>query len=231
MELVPSTADALARLERLGATEVHAGLESIARLPELIAPQCVGLGMGLVEDGLTFTLAASDLQTVGLDAIQYLDRGPCVDAVHGVQSSLSMPLVDGDRVVGGVNLSFSSRLYAAEAPKILAKQADVDLATGHLAASQGIDTQTAERRLREAAERAGTSPVDVARTVIRMHITGSESRRPPHPRGPQRLCAPSPSRRSRELSRSALDRRDPTDAGSGGRREQPEPQLLPVVGR
>lgn len=113
MELIPPTADALARLERLGATEVHAGLESIARLPELIAPQCVGLSMGLVEDGLTFTLAASDLQTVGLDAIQYLDRGPCVDAVHGVQSSLSMPLVDGDRVVGGVNLSFSSRLHAA----------------------------------------------------------------------------------------------------------------------
>jgi len=162
MEPIPPTADALARLERLGATEVHSGLESVARLLELIAPQCVGLSLSLVEDGLTFTLAASDLQTVGLDAIQYLDRGPCVDAVHGVQSSLSMPLVDGDRVVGGVNLSFSSRLYAAEAPKILAKQADVDLATGLLAASQGIDTQTAELRLREAAERAGISPVDVA---------------------------------------------------------------------
>jgi len=221
MEPIPPTADALARLERLGATEVHSGLESVARLLELIAPQCVGLSLSLVEDGLTFTLAASDLQTVGLDAIQYLDGGPCADAVHGnevlevettalsedrwsmyarataahgVQSSLSMPLVDGDRAVGGVNLygstpdafedrvdeiativgawargavrdadlSFSSRLRAAEAPKILAKQADVDLATGLLAASQGIDTQTAELRLREAAERAGISPVDVA---------------------------------------------------------------------
>jgi len=208
MEPIPPTADALARLERLGATEVHSGLESVARLLELIAPQCVGLS--LVEDGLTFTLAASDLQTVGLDAIQYLDGGPCADAVHGnevlevettalsedrrsmyarataahgVQSSLSMPLVDGDRAVGGVNLygstpdAFEDRVD--EIATIVGAWArgavrDVDLATGLLAASQGIDTQTAELRLREAAERAGISPVDVARTVIRMHTTGSE---------------------------------------------------------
>jgi GAF domain-containing protein len=176
---------------------------------------------------------ATDLQAAALDAFQDLDGGPCVQAVHdnevldvetalseehwsmyarataakGIQSSLSMPLVDRARVVvGGVNLyasapgvfedhidevaevvgawapaavrdadlSFSSRLRAAEAPGVLADQADVDMATGLLAASQHIDTTTAEQRLREAAKRVGIAPADVARTVIEVHTARTD---------------------------------------------------------
>jgi GAF domain-containing protein len=233
MQPIPSTSEALKRLERLGATEVQDGLEVIGRQVEDIAPECVGLSLSLVDDGLTFTLAGAGLQTLSLDAIQYLDGGPCVQAVadnqvievdtsalseerwsmyaratavQGVQSSVSMPLLDGERVVGGVNLyggtphafegcideiatvvggwapaavrdadlTFSSQLRAAEAPKILARQADVDMATGLIAASQGIDTRAAALRLREAAERAGIAAVELARTVIRIHTEGSD---------------------------------------------------------
>jgi GAF domain-containing protein len=101
-----------------------------------VIPELVGLSLGLVEDGLTLTLVASVEQLAALDAVQYLDGGPCVAAVDraepvdvnigdlldedrwrlyarvsgavGVASSLSLPVMDGDRVVGGVNLYAST---------------------------------------------------------------------------------------------------------------------------
>ena len=227
MEPIRPTTEALGKLDQLGATAVQAGLQRIAGQVEAIVPQCVGLSLSLLRDNVTFTLVATDLQAAALDAFQELAGGPCVQAVHddevldvetalseehwsmdarataaeGIQSSLSMPLVDRARVVGGVNLyasapgvfedhidevaeavgawapaavrdadlSFSSRLRAAEAPGVLANQADVDMATGLLAASQHIDTTTAEQRLSEAAERVGIAPAEVARTVIEVH--------------------------------------------------------------
>jgi hypothetical protein len=45
-------------------------------------PECVGLSPALFDDGLTFTLAASDEEIAALDAVQYLDGGPCVQAAH-----------------------------------------------------------------------------------------------------------------------------------------------------
>ena len=124
-------------------------------------------------------------------------------AVHGVQSSLSMPLLDQGRVVGGVDLyastrdafrghhdelarivsahapdavqdadlSFSTRERAAAAPGVLAAQADIDMAVGLIAASQGVDTETALERLRDAAARSRSTDGEVARTVIRVHLT------------------------------------------------------------
>jgi len=232
MEPIRPTTEALGKLDQLGATAVQAGLQRIAGQVEAIVPQCVGLSLSLLRDNVTFTLVATDLQAVALDAFQDPDGGPCVQAVHdnevldvetalseehwsmyarataaeGIQSSLSMPLVDRARVVGGVNLyasapgvfedhidevaeavgawapaavrdadlSFSSRLRAAEAPGVLADQADVDMATGLRAAGQHIDTTTAEQRLREAAERVGIAPADVARTVIEVHTARTD---------------------------------------------------------
>jgi GAF domain-containing protein len=85
-----------------------------------------------MEDGITFTLAATDDEIAGLDAIQYLDGGPCVDSAHqggvvatdrggvlsedtwhmyarataaaGVASSLTLPIYYRGQVVGTVNL-------------------------------------------------------------------------------------------------------------------------------
>jgi len=80
---------------------------------------------------LTFTLVATDEEIATLDAVQYVASGPCVDAVDlghgiatpdgllseqrwqrfarasaasGVQSTLTLPVVDGDVVVSTVNL-------------------------------------------------------------------------------------------------------------------------------
>ena len=47
-----------------------------------LAPDCVGLSLSSSANQLTFTLVASDLDIAVLDAIQYVDDGPCVEAVR-----------------------------------------------------------------------------------------------------------------------------------------------------
>lgn len=102
-----------------------------------IVPETVALSLTLVEDELTFTLATRSVTTAAIDAMQYLDDGPCEEsirrdavvavtvddlldedrwslfaqaaAVVGIRSSLSLPVRDEGRVVGGVNLYASTR--------------------------------------------------------------------------------------------------------------------------
>src|SRR5215213_5626730 len=45
-----------------------------------IAPDCVGLSVGLLDEGVTMTLVASSVDIATLDATQYLDGGPCLAA-------------------------------------------------------------------------------------------------------------------------------------------------------
>jgi hypothetical protein len=51
------------------------------RVRELV-PDCVGLSLAAIERGVTLTLVASDREIALLDALQYLDTGPCVEAAH-----------------------------------------------------------------------------------------------------------------------------------------------------
>ena len=97
-----------------------------------IAPECVGLTLTFVQDGVSFTWIATDLESAALDAIQYLEGGPCVRCVEGgsvvtdsdedpiderawrtfaaataragVSSTLSIPLMNDGNVYGGLNL-------------------------------------------------------------------------------------------------------------------------------
>ena len=99
-----------------------------------IAPDCVGVSVATQEHGITFTLVATAEETAVLDGVQYLTSGPCVDAVDeewetegattlqdllseprwrtfgeasaaaGVRSTLTLPIVQGGRVIGSVNL-------------------------------------------------------------------------------------------------------------------------------
>jgi GAF domain-containing protein len=92
----------------------------------------VRLSLAWSEHRVTYTLVASDDEVAVLDGVQYLDGGPCVDAVNqargiettapelmeedpwrmfaqaasalGVGSTLTMPLTDHGRVLGSVNL-------------------------------------------------------------------------------------------------------------------------------
>ena len=135
-EPVPETADALRELDRMGDGDLGADLQAMADRVRGIVPELVGLSLGVVVDGVTLTLLASGAHLAGLDAVQYADGGPCVaasdraelvdvnvadlldegtwqlyaraSAATGIASSLSIPLMEGDRVIGGVNLYASS---------------------------------------------------------------------------------------------------------------------------
>jgi GAF domain-containing protein len=225
VEPTPETRHALERFSQAGEDTIPTELGRMGRRALEIVPECVGLSLGLFRYGLTFTLAATSDEVAGLDAVQYLDGGPCVDAAHdgrdievddlideknwqmfaeataaaGVRSSLTLPLLDNrGSVIGSVNLyasspgafesrveqladalgssaakavsnadlSFETRLAAAEAPRRLVEQEEVDLAMGMIVASQDVDIATARERLRAAAARADVTEAQVARVVM-----------------------------------------------------------------
>ena len=71
--------------------------------------------------------------------------------------------------VVNADLSFSSRRVAEQAPRQLRNQVRVDVATGIVAAFQGLDEETAHDRLRSAAQRAGVPVNRVADIVIMLN--------------------------------------------------------------
>lgn len=132
MDPVPETAQVLDDLIKQGKPGLAIRLYRMADRAREVAPACVGLSLTLLDDDLTFTLVASDEVIARLDAMQYLDGGPCptsvdlgesietdvsdlldedrwslfarASAAAGVASTLSLPVMRGGRVVGGVNL-------------------------------------------------------------------------------------------------------------------------------
>lgn len=114
--------------------DLIAELRENGRRVQEIVPDCLGFSLASEEHGVTFTVMASDMDIAVLDAVQYLSGGPCVAAVEeqhldpggfhlwdlldedswqlfgrasaakGVRSTLTLPIVMIDRVVGSVNL-------------------------------------------------------------------------------------------------------------------------------
>jgi GAF domain-containing protein len=226
VEPIPETLEALKELTKYGDTEVATELHTMGNRVQRLVPEIVGLSLTLIDDGLTFTLVSSNEHIAGLDAVQYLDGGPCIAAVQeqraipwsesdpldenqwqvfarsvaaaGVASTLSLPIMPNERVVGSVNLyastqdafaghhdelarlcgawapgvvsnadlSFDSRLAAAEAPERLRGQDTVDQALGIISTAQHIDITAATDRLRVAAARAGISETQAAAAII-----------------------------------------------------------------
>jgi GAF domain-containing protein len=225
VEPTPETLKAFAELARHGSTDLVDLVVSMGLRARDIVPECVGLSLALLEQGLTFTLQASSEEIAALDAVQYLDGGPCVDAADsdetieahvgdlidedrwhlfarasaaaGVASSLTLPIVSGGRVTGSVNLyaatedafaghheelaaalgasaehailnadlSFSTRLAAAEGPERVVEQNEIDRVLGIIAASRHVDIPAARERLRQAAARAGITEGQAARAI------------------------------------------------------------------
>lgn len=136
MEPSPQTPEALGEVARHGQASPEVELDPMAERVRTVVPELVGLSLGVVEGGVALTLVASAEQVAALDAAQYLDGGPCVASVDraervdvtladllegdrwqlyaragaaiGVASSLSLPVMDGDAVIGGVNLYAST---------------------------------------------------------------------------------------------------------------------------
>ena len=137
MEPLPETVAAVQRLAEYGDTEIAVELFRIGREVQEVVPEIVGVSLGLPADGFTFTLVASSDEVRQLDSTQYLDDGPCVEALHsgdtietemaqlldedrwlmfarasaayGVESTLSLPVIRKGRVIACVNLYASTR--------------------------------------------------------------------------------------------------------------------------
>ncbi len=133
VEPVPETDQALSQLS----PELVEALHGQMSRAQQIVPELVGVSLASTAEGVTFTFVASSDMVATLDAFQYLDGGPCVEAVRrgetvhvpdadaldetrwqlfsraesvaGVSATLSLPVVTEGRVTGGVNL------YASEA--------------------------------------------------------------------------------------------------------------------
>ncbi len=128
---VPETREAFDWLNRFGEGEVEESMMRMSRRVRQIAPHCVAMSLSVVDGDLTFTIQADRRGATLLDAVQYLDGGPCLQAVEerviattanlpldegrwqlfaraealaGISSTLSLPILARDRVVGGVNL-------------------------------------------------------------------------------------------------------------------------------
>jgi GAF domain-containing protein len=97
-----------------------------------VVPECLGMSVAMRSLGVTLTLVSSSQQTAILDAMQYLNSGPCLEAAdcaevlsftaeellseatwqlfaqratsYGVASTLTLPVVVDGEVRGTVNL-------------------------------------------------------------------------------------------------------------------------------
>jgi GAF domain-containing protein len=68
--------------------------------------------------------------------------------------------------VANADLSFMTRRTAQEAPGRVREAVIIDTAVGILAANQDVDVETAERRLRTAAQQAGVSVAQLAADIV-----------------------------------------------------------------
>lgn len=131
MEGIPETRLALAEMSRFQDEDLTARFGAMADRVGALAPECVGLTLSFLQQGLAFTWVATGLDVASLDAVQYLGNGPCVESMQqgaivattgsdpldegnwllfsraentaGVASTLSIPLLEDRVVVGGVN--------------------------------------------------------------------------------------------------------------------------------
>ena len=132
MDPTPETLEAIKELTKIGDIDVALTLLRMSDDVQRVAPACIALSLSLLDEELTFTAVATDEVAADLDAIQYLDGGPCVTAVDtghvvtyhstdvldeerwalfakagtatGVASTLSLPILRNGRVNAGVNL-------------------------------------------------------------------------------------------------------------------------------
>lgn len=133
VEPIAETQAALARLSWAEPSDLVASLKDQLAEAQAVVPSLVGVSLAWLHEGLTFTFVASSAAIATLDALQYLDGGPCVDAVrrqepvdvldvsavldegqwqlfsqaeaaNGVRATLSLPVLTEGVVTGGVNL-------------------------------------------------------------------------------------------------------------------------------
>lgn len=132
MEPLAETSEALRKLSRYGDDLLVRSVARMTNEAASLVPDLVGVSLGLIAEDVVLTFVASDSRIGVLDAVQYLEGGPCVRAAStgkvvqvdqldlldedvwqlfaqagaaaGVKSTLSLPILEDGRVTGGVNL-------------------------------------------------------------------------------------------------------------------------------
>jgi GAF domain-containing protein len=138
VEPIPETAEAI---EQFGPfviedDDLRTELEEKAAQVTTLVPQCIGISVASNLDDITFTLVSTEQEAPVLDALQYVDGGPCVEGAQtgellafdqaqlfdegrwqlfaqgtralGVASTLTLPVSHDEVVVGTVNLYAST---------------------------------------------------------------------------------------------------------------------------
>lgn len=129
MELLPETAEALRLLGESTDVDLVAAVVGAGALVVAEVPSCLGFSYCLASEDLTFTVVSTSADAALMDAAQYLEDGPCLEAgrddtvvrvedvldegrwqqfaqtaaARGVRSSLSLPVLEDGSVVGTVN--------------------------------------------------------------------------------------------------------------------------------
>jgi GAF domain-containing protein len=130
---IPQTIAVAAELSRYDPDfDVLGYLQRTADKVQELVPACIGLSMAWLDQGVAFTLVATDEEIARLDGVQYLDDGPCLQvaevqhglaameedlldedawkyfaqatAARGVRSTLTLALKSDGEIVGSVNL-------------------------------------------------------------------------------------------------------------------------------
>jgi len=169
MEPVPEVRGSAWRLAELTGFDVLAELDALAELSLALVPSCVRVSLTVVVDGEPFTLTSTTPPAAVLDAVQYLDHGPCVETARtgevsavpdvlderrwqsyaaaaasvGVRSSLSLPMSGPDgRTTGAVNIYASDPDAFADTAVIFA--AALEVPVNHLVTNADLSFHTRE---------------------------------------------------------------------------------------
>jgi hypothetical protein len=94
LEPLPQTRFALAELSRYEEDEYRDLFGKVVTNVGIVAPDCVGLTVSFVRDGLAFTWLASSVDVAALDAVQYLASGPCLEAMEHARVVATTPSDD-----------------------------------------------------------------------------------------------------------------------------------------
>jgi len=128
---VSETREAFDWLGTSGDDDLEDSVMAMSRRVREVAPECVAMSLSVADGDLTFTVASNRPGASLLDAVQYLGGGPCLEAIEqrdivhtselpvdegrwqlfaraealaGISSTLSLPILGDGKVVGGVNL-------------------------------------------------------------------------------------------------------------------------------
>ncbi len=95
MEPIPEARTAARHLA--GGDDLADGLRAMSQLALALVPSCVGASLTIVVDGEALTMTATAPVATVLDAVQYLDGGPCLDAAMDRQEVNVLDVLDEGR--------------------------------------------------------------------------------------------------------------------------------------